>query len=120
LRAQARRNRCFEWRNVDLEAAILTVSQSTVPLQHTGETKSSRTPTIAMPAFVAAELRELRLVTAERLLGLGDRLSRDHQFVAHEDGRPSTRWSLWHGAGATSASCMGSGISMPASCSGLA
>jgi integrase len=88
LRAQARRNRCFEWRNVDLEAAILTVSQSTVPLQHTGETKSSRTPTIAMPAFVAAELRELRLVTAERLLGLGDRLSRDHQFVAHEDGRP--------------------------------
>lgn len=81
----------LKWRSVDLDAATVTVTESTVPLRHgtqTGKTKSGRTRTIAMPAFVVAELRQHRLVMAERLLALGAKLSGDHTVVAHEDGRP--------------------------------
>jgi integrase len=79
------------WRNVDLDTATVTITESTVPLRRgtqTGKTKSGRTRTIAMPTFLVAELRQHRLVMAERLLALGARLSRDHHVVAHEDGRP--------------------------------
>ena len=81
----------LKWRNVDLEAATLTVTEATVPLRrgtHTGKTKSGRTRTIIMPAFVAAELRQHRVAMVERLLALGARLNGDHPVVAHEDGRP--------------------------------
>jgi integrase len=81
----------LKWRNVDLEAATLTVTEATVPLRrgtHTGKTKNGRTRTIIMPDFVVAGLRQLRLAMAERLLALGARLSGDHPVVAHEDGRP--------------------------------
>jgi integrase len=81
----------LKWRNVHLDAAAVTIAESTVPLRrgiYTGQTKSGRTRTIAMPAFVAAELRQHRLAMAERLLFLGVRLGEDHPVVAHEDGRP--------------------------------
>jgi integrase len=80
----------LKWRNVDLDAATVTISESTVPLRggtHTGETKSGRTRTIAVPAFVVVELRQHRLVMTERLLAVGARLSGDHTVVAYEDGR---------------------------------
>jgi integrase len=81
----------LKWRNVDLDAASITITESTVPLRRgteTGETKSGRTRTIAMPAFLAAELRQHRLAMAERLLALGVKLSPDHTVVAREDGQP--------------------------------
>jgi integrase len=81
----------LKWRNVDFDAATLTVAEATVPLRrgtHTGETKSGRTRTIIMPAFVVAELRQHRIAMAERLLAVGARLTGDHSVVAHEDGRP--------------------------------
>jgi len=81
----------LKWRDVDLEAATITVTESTVPLRRgteTGKTKSGRTRTIAMPAFLVTELHQHRLVMAERLFALGSRLSGDHHVVAHEDGRP--------------------------------
>jgi integrase len=81
----------LKWRNVDLDAATITVTESTVPLRRgtqTGKTKSGRTRTIAMPTFLVAELRQHRLVMMELLLALGSRLSGDHHVVAHEDGRP--------------------------------
>jgi len=87
----------LKWRNLDLDAGTLTVAESTVPTRrgmHTGETKSSRSRTVAVPAFVLAELRQHRLVMAERLLALGTRLSSDHHVVAHEDGRPVNPMSL--------------------------
>jgi integrase len=81
----------LKWRNVDLASATVTVTESTVPLRHgvqTGKTKTGRTRTIVMPAFVVAELRHHRLLMAERLLAVGDRLGEDHHVVANEDGRP--------------------------------
>jgi integrase len=81
----------LRWRDIDLDAASITVTQSTVPLRRgveTGETESGRTRTIAMPAFVVAELRQHRIVMAERLLALGVKLSRDHTVLAREDGEP--------------------------------
>jgi integrase len=80
-----------KWRNVDLDAGTITVTESTVPLRRgtqTGKTKSGRTRTIALPTFLVAELRQHRLVMVERMLALGVRLSGDHHVVAHEDGRP--------------------------------
>jgi integrase len=81
----------LKWRNVDLDTATVTVTESTVPLRggtQTGKTKSGRTRAITMPAFVVAELRQHGLLMAERLLAFGVRLSADHHVVAHEDGRP--------------------------------
>jgi integrase len=77
--------------------ATVTITESTIPLRggvYTGETKSGRTRTISMPAFVVAELRQHRLIMAERLLALGTRLNGDHAVVAHEDGRPVNPMSL--------------------------
>jgi integrase len=87
----------LKWRNVELDAATVTITESTVPLRggvYTGETKSGRTRTISMPAFVVAELRQHRLIMAERLLALGTRLNGDHAVVAHEDGRPVNPMSV--------------------------
>jgi integrase len=81
----------LKWRNVDLDAATVTVTEATVPLRRgtqTGKTKSGRTRHLTMPAFVVAELRQHRLIMAERLLTLGLKLTRDHAVVAHEDGQP--------------------------------
>jgi integrase len=81
----------LKWRNVDLARAMVTITEATVPLQHgtqTGKTKSGRTRTIAMPAFVVAELAQHRVAMAERLLALGARLGGDHHVVAREDGQP--------------------------------
>jgi integrase len=80
----------LKWRNIDLDAATVTITESTVPIRggtYTGKTKSGRTRTIALPAFVVAELGQHRLLMAERLLALGARLSGAHHVVAHEDGR---------------------------------
>jgi integrase len=87
----------LKWRNLDLGAATLTVAESTVPTRrgmHTGPTKSSRSRTVAVPAFVVAELRQHRVMMAERLLALGTRLTGDHHVVAHEDGRSVNPMSL--------------------------
>jgi integrase len=81
----------LKWRNVDFEASTVTIAESAVPLKHgvhTGVTKTGRTRTIAIPAFVAAELRQHRVAMAERLLALGARLTGDHTVLAYEDGRP--------------------------------
>jgi integrase len=81
----------LKWCNVDFDAASVTITESTVPLRRgteTGKTKSGRTRTIAMPAFLAAELRQHRLTMAERLLALGVKLSPNHTVVAREDGQP--------------------------------
>jgi integrase len=81
----------LKWRNVDFDAASITITESTVPLRRgteTGKTKSGRTRTIAMPAFLVVELRQHRLAMAERLLALGIKLSSSHTVVAREDGSP--------------------------------
>jgi integrase len=81
----------LRWQNVDLDAATVTITEATVPLRRgtqTGKTKSGRTRTITIPDFLVAELRQHRLVMAERLLAVGVKLTRDHTVVAHEDGSP--------------------------------
>jgi integrase len=64
----------LKWRNIDLEEGTAAIAESTVPTRRgmaTGQTKSSRTRVVTMPAFVVTELWQHRLKMAERLLQLG-------------------------------------------------
>jgi integrase len=89
----------LRWRNVDLERAILRVTES---LEQTKAgirfkaPKTDRTRTVTLPAFAVAELRRLKRHQAEELLMLGIRQTGETLVCARADGLPLQPQSLTH------------------------
>ena len=70
----------------------VTITEATVPLRRgtqTGKTKNGRTTAITIPDFLVAELRQHRVVVAERLLALGVKPTRDHTIARRWSTRAS-------------------------------
>jgi integrase len=81
----------LRWRNVELDAAQLAVTQSAEQTKagvRYKEPKSGRGRTIALSTMLVAELKVLRLQQAEDYLKIGKRLSDDDFVVAQPDGSP--------------------------------
>jgi integrase len=89
----------LRWRNVDLDAGQLAVVAS-IEQTKTGcrekETKTGRGRTVALPAMLVEELRQLRLKQAQDLLQLGIRLSVEHHVVMQADSTPLQPNSIGH------------------------
>jgi integrase len=90
----------LRWRNVDLDTAQAAITES---LEQTNDgkirfkpPKSGKARTIALPAFVVAELREWRTRQAAELLRLEIRQNGDTLICAREDGEPLQPRSLTH------------------------
>jgi integrase len=89
----------LRWRCVDLNAASLSVVAS-MEQTSTGvrekAPKSGKGRHVAMPSLLVEELRRFRLAESERLLGLGVRLTDDHNVALREDASPWTPLQLTH------------------------
>jgi integrase len=81
----------LKWGAIDLEGARMSISQS-MEQTSTGtrlkETKSGRGRIVALPMFVAEQLRQHRLRQAEELLRLGLRADEETFVVTRQDGAP--------------------------------
>ena len=83
----------LRWKNVDLDAAQISVVES---LEHTKaglrfkSPKSGKGRTVALSETVVAELRTYRVKRAQEMLRLGSGLSDDDLVLAHEDGSQIT------------------------------
>jgi integrase len=90
----------LKWSSVDLAAGSLSVVAS-MEQTRTGvrlkAPKSGKGRSVAMPGLLIEELRRFRLAEAERLLGLGIRLTDDHNVALREDGSTWTPLELTHG-----------------------
>jgi integrase len=87
----------LKWRAIDFETGTLTISEARVPARRgivTGATKTSRSRSVAVPAFALVALRQHRLAAAETLLSFGVRLGDDDYVCAHPDGSPLNPMSL--------------------------
>ena len=81
----------LRWRNVDLAAAQLAVTESAEQTKsgvRYKEPKSGRGRTIALPASLVAELRAHRVAQAQELLLVGRRLDEDDFVIARPTGSP--------------------------------
>lgn len=89
----------LRWKNVNLDAATLAVVQSAEQTKagvRYKEPKSGRARNVALPAFVAEELRAWRARQAQELLRLGIRLDGETFVCAREDGEPLQPNSITH------------------------
>jgi integrase len=81
----------LRWRNVDLAAAQLAVTESAeqtkAGVRYKGP-KSGRGRTVALPASLVAELRAHRVAQAQELLLVGRRLDDDDFVIAQPNGSP--------------------------------
>jgi integrase len=81
----------LRWRNVDLAAAQLAVTESAEQTKagvRYKEPKSGRGRTVALPASLVAELRAHRVAQAQELLLVGRRLDDDDFVIAQPNGSP--------------------------------
>jgi integrase len=89
----------LRWRNVDLNRAVLRVTES---LEQTKAglrikaPKSEKARAITLPRFATEELRRLKREQAEELLRLGVRQGDDTLLCARADGEPLQPRSLTH------------------------
>jgi integrase len=89
----------LRWKNVDLAAGQLAVTQSaeqTRTVVRYKEPKSGRSRTVALPAMVVDELRVHRLRQSEELLRLGIKVTDETFVYAREDGLPIQPDTLTH------------------------
>jgi integrase len=81
----------LRWRNVDLAAAQVAVTESAEQTKASvryKEPKSGRGRTVALPASLVAELRAHRVAQAQELLLVGRRLDDDDFVIAQPNGSP--------------------------------
>jgi len=89
----------LRWKNVDLGAAQIAVTQSaeqTRTVVRYKEPKSGRSRTVALSATVVDELRAHRLRQSEELLRLGIKVTDETFVYAREDGLPIQPDTLTH------------------------
>jgi integrase len=89
----------LRWRNVDLEAATLTVSESmeqTADAVRIKRPKNGRGRVIALPRMAVTELKKHRAQQESELEAMGGRLTRDSLVYTKEDGEPMQPRSLTH------------------------
>jgi integrase len=89
----------LRWKHVDLDRGTLRVVQS---LEQTKkglrfkDTKTSKVRAIVLPAYAVEELRRLKRLQAEELLGLGIRQTGETLVCCRADGQPLQPRSLTH------------------------
>ncbi|MGA7675912.1 MAG: tyrosine-type recombinase/integrase [Rhizomicrobium sp.] len=89
----------LRWKNVDLERAVVRVTES---LEQTKAglrfkaPKTDRFRSVTLPRYAVADLRRLKRTQAERLLAIGVRQTGDTLLCAREDGEPHQPRSLTH------------------------
>ena len=87
------------WKNIDLDRAILRVTQS---LEQTNnglrfkDTKTGKVRAITLPTYAVEELRRHKRQQAEELLALGIRQNGEILVCCREDGQPLQPRSLTH------------------------
>jgi len=80
----------LRWRNVDLDAGAIRVTENLVPVKRGTLVKSpkgGKVRVVTLPTYAIEELRRLKRDQAETLLMLGVRLSGDSLVCAQPDGR---------------------------------